>query len=70
MYALAVPLVIQLTLAFGLAGLLWPDKLLSVFAVLMFPWPASYRTIRTSSLVAILLSGMLFGALVARGRWF
>jgi len=69
MYALAVSLVIQLTLAFGLAGLLWPDKLLPVFHVLMFPWPASYRTIRTGSLAAILLSGVLFFSLVARGRW-
>ena len=70
MYAVAVSLVIQLILAFGLAGLLWPDKLMSVFDVLMFPWPASQRTIRTSSLAAILLSGVLFFSLVARGRWF
>jgi len=70
MYALAVSLVIQLTLAFGLAGLLWPDKLLPVFDVLMFPWPASHRTIRASSLAAILLSGVLFCSLVARGRGF
>jgi hypothetical protein len=68
MYALS--LVIQLTLAFGLAGLLWPDKLLPVFDVLMFPWPASYRTIRTSSLGAILLSALLFFSLLARGRPF
>jgi hypothetical protein len=70
MYALAVSLLIQLTLAFGLAGLLWPDKFLPVFDVLMFPWPASYRTIRTSSLAAILLSGVLFFSLLARGRGF
>jgi len=70
MYALAVSAVIQLMLALGLGGLLWPDKLLPVFDVLMFPWPASYRTIRTGSLAAILLSGLLFVSLVARGRWF
>ena len=70
MFALAVSVVIQLILALGLAGLLWPDKLLPVFHVLMFPWPASHRMIRTSSLAAILLSGVLFFSLVARGRWF
>jgi hypothetical protein len=70
MYALALSLVIQLTLAFGLAGLLWPDKLLPLFDVLMFPWPASYRTIRTSSLATIFLSGALFFSLLAHARWF
>jgi hypothetical protein len=70
MYALAVSLVIQLTLAFGLAGLFWPDKLMPVFDVLMFPWPASYRTIRASSLAAVLLSGALFFSLIASAPWF
>jgi hypothetical protein len=67
MYALGVSLVIQLTLAFGLAGLLWPDKLAPVFDVLLFPWPASARRIRSSSLAAIFLSVLLFVALVPRG---
>jgi len=70
MYAVAVSLVIQLALAFGLAGLLWPDKLLPLFDVLMFPRPASYRTVRTSSLAAIFLSVVLFFSLVPRGRDF
>lgn len=70
MYALAVSLVIQLTLAFGLAGLLWPDKLLPVFDVIMFPRPASYRTVRSSSLAFILLSVVLFFSLLPGGREF
>jgi hypothetical protein len=68
MHALAVSLVIQLALAFGLAGLLWPDKLVPVFDVLSFPWLASHRTIRSSSVAAILLSVLLFVSLLPRGR--
>ena len=68
MHALAVSLVIQLVLAFGLAGFLWPDKLVPVFDVLLFPCPANHRTIRTSSVAAILLSLLLFASLLPRGR--
>jgi len=46
-------LIVQLNLVFGVAGLLWPDKLKPVFGVLMFPWPASYRAIRVHGIVAI-----------------
>lgn len=46
-------IIVQLNLVFGVAGLVWPDKLMPVFGVLMFPWPASYRAIRTHGLVAI-----------------
>jgi hypothetical protein len=46
-------LIVQLNLIFGVAGLLWPDRLMSVFAVLMFPWPASHRAIRVHGIVAI-----------------
>jgi hypothetical protein len=45
--------IVQLNLVFGIAGLVWPDKLMPVFGVLMFPWPASYRAIRTHGIVAI-----------------
>ena len=40
---LVLSVIIQLSLAFGLAGLFWPDKFMPVFDVLMFPWAASYR---------------------------
>ena len=48
-----VLLIVQLNLIFGIAGLLWPDRLMPVFAVLMFPWPASHRAIRVHGIVAI-----------------
>jgi len=53
-------LVIQGSLAFGLAGLFWPEKFMPVFDVLMFPWPSSYRTVRGHSIAAIALSILLF----------
>jgi hypothetical protein len=57
-------LVVQLCLAFGIAGLFWPDKLMPLFDVLMFPWAASYRTIRANSMAAIGLSLLLLGRLL------
>jgi len=62
---LGVTLLVQLCLAFGVAGLLWPEKFVAVFDVLMFPWPASFRTVRANSIAAILLSlSLLFSMLV------
>jgi hypothetical protein len=66
MRSVGVSLVIQCSLALGLAGLLWPEKLAVVFDILMFPWPSSYRTVRTNSIVALVLSGLLFLTLVTR----
>lgn len=60
-------IVVQVSLAFGLAGLLWPERLVSVFDVLMFPWPATYKTVRANAVGAILLSCLLFLSLLARG---
>ena len=57
-------LIIQLGLAFGVAGLFWPEKLMPLFEILMFPWVASYRGIRANSIAAIGLSLLLFV------RWF
>jgi hypothetical protein len=51
------------SLIFGVAGLLWPEKFLTLFDTLMFPWPASFRTIRANSIAAILLSLLLAGRL-------
>ena len=59
-------LIIQVSLAFGLAGLFWPEKLAPVFDVLMFPWPSSYRTVRGHSIAAIALSVLLFLVLSTR----
>ena len=59
-------LVVQLSLAFGVAGLLWPEKLVAVFDVLMFPWPATHKLVRANAWGAILLSVLLFFSLIAR----
>lgn len=44
---------VQLNLIFGVAGLVWPDKLMPVFGYLMFPWPPSYRAIRVHGIVSV-----------------
>jgi len=64
MKGLGLCLVVQLGVAFGMGGLLWPDKFLPVFDVLMFPWAASYRVIRANSIGAILFSLLLLVTLL------
>ena len=59
---------VQLNLVFGVAGLVWPDKLMPVFGVLMFPWPASYRAIRTHGVVAIVGYVLVLGKLLLLAR--
>jgi hypothetical protein len=51
--------VVQLGVAFGLAGLLCPDKFMPLFETLMFPWAASCRAIRANGIAAIGLSLLL-----------
>jgi hypothetical protein len=63
---LALSLVVQMSLAFGVAGLLWPEKLVEVFDVLMFPWPATHKLVRANAWGAILVSFLLFLSLLAR----
>ena len=65
MNSVVLCVVAQLSLAFGVAGLFWPDKFMVVFDVLMFPWPASYRIVRANSLAAIALSLLLALRLLA-----
>jgi hypothetical protein len=65
---LALSFVVQLGLAFGLAGLLWPDKLTPLFEILMFPWAASGRVIRVNSIAAIGLSLLLLVAILTGRR--
>ena len=60
-------LLVQLSLAFGVAGLLWPEKFMPLFDVLMFPWAASYRVIRANCLGAIGLSLVLLIKLSGAG---
>ena len=63
---LVLSLVVQFSLAFGVAGLLWPERLVSVFDVLMFPWPATHKMVRANAVGALLLSCLLFLSLLAR----
>ena len=49
----ALCLFLQLYLTFGMFGLFWPDKLMPLFGVLMFPWSASHRMIRANGVGAI-----------------
>jgi hypothetical protein len=58
---LDVLLVANFSLIFGAAGLLWPEKLLPLFDALMFPWPATFRTVRANCLAAILFFALLIG---------
>ena len=59
-------LVVQLTLVFGVAGLLWPEKLVAVFDVLMFPWPATHKLVRANAWGALLLALFLFLSVLAK----
>jgi hypothetical protein len=65
MHFLELSLAIQLSLTFGLAGLFWPEKLIEVFDVLMFPWPATHKLVRTNAWGALGLSVLLFLRLLA-----
>jgi hypothetical protein len=63
---LVLSLFVQLSLAFGVAGLLWPEKLVAVFDVLMFPWPATHKMVRANAWGAVVLSFLLFLTLISR----
>jgi len=56
---LGLCLIVQFCLAFGVAGLFWPEKMRPLFDVLMFPWVASSRSVRVNSLAALGLSFLL-----------
>jgi hypothetical protein len=58
--------IVQLNLVFGAAGLIWPDRLMPLFGVLMFPWPASHRAIRVHGIVAIAGYLLVLGKLAVK----
>ena len=68
MINLGVCLAVQLCLAFGVAGLFWPEKFMPLFQILLFPWVASYRAVRANSLAAIGLSILLLARLMVSIR--
>jgi hypothetical protein len=61
---LGLCLVLQVCLAFGVAGLFWPEKIMPFFDVLMFPWAASHRSVRGNSIAALGLSALLLARLL------
>ncbi len=65
MINLGLSVLVQVCLAFGMAGLFWPEKLMPFFEVLFFPWAASYRAVRANSLAAIGLSILFLARLLA-----
>jgi len=56
--------IVQLCLAFGVAGLFWPEKLMPLFNVLLFPWAASYRAVRANCWAAVGLAVLLLARLI------
>ncbi len=63
MQSFGICFLVELCLAFGVAGLFWPDKFIPVFEVLMFPWAASDRMVRAHSIAAIIFSVLLVAQL-------
>jgi hypothetical protein len=61
-------LLVQFCLAFGVDGLLWPEKIKPYFEVMMFPYGATYRALRANSIAAVALSALLFARLLAGSR--
>ncbi|HTR26857.1 MAG TPA: hypothetical protein VMI10_22995 [Terriglobales bacterium] len=64
---LGVCLLVQLSLGSGVAGLLWPEKLMPIFEALMFPWSASYRMVRIHSLAAVGVALIILAKLLTAG---
>jgi hypothetical protein len=53
MSLLALCLIMQISLAFGLMGLVRPERLMPLFAVLMFPWRATHNVIRANGVLIV-----------------
>jgi hypothetical protein len=64
MKTLGLCLIIELCLAFGFSGLFWPTKLMPIFKVLIFPWPATGRAVRTNCFAALGVAALLFVTLL------
>ena len=67
MNLLLVCLIMQVCLAFGVAALVWPEKLMPLFGVLMFPWQANHRVIRANGLLLVGAYAALLTRLVMAG---
>jgi hypothetical protein len=58
--------IVEVCLTFGLAGLFFPEKLMPIFEILMYPWTASNRLIRVQSLAALGVALLLLVSLRLR----
>jgi hypothetical protein len=68
MVTVFISLIVLLNLAFGVAGLFWPDRLMRFFTLFMFPWPATHRAIRFNAAIAIAGYVLLMAHLFVGGR--
>jgi hypothetical protein len=68
MNTLGLCLLVQLFLVFGVAGLFWPEKLMPLYGVLLFPWRANDRMIRAHGVAAIAAYLLLIAMLLVAGR--
>lgn len=59
-------LLVELCVVFGMAGLFWPERLVALFDVLMFPWAASHRMVRAHGVAALGAALILFAVIVRR----
>jgi hypothetical protein len=57
-------LVMQVCLVFGLTGLIWPEKLMPAFKILMFPWRASHNAIRAHGVAIVAGYFLLLGRII------
>ena len=69
METLVFYLIVQVNLIFGVAGLMWPDRLMPVFGLLMFPWPPSRRAIRIHGIVAVVGYLLVVARILARAHY-
>jgi len=65
MNLLTLSLAVQLCLAYGMAGIFWPDKLKEC-TILWFPFFPTLRTIRHTGVAALLVSVTLFVVLLGQ----
>jgi hypothetical protein len=65
MNGMGLLVVVQLSLITGMAGLFWPEKMMPIFEILMFPIIPTQRTLRVHSLGALAVSFLLLVAIVA-----
>lgn len=66
MKELGYPLIVQVCLMFGVAGLLWPERVKPVFEFLMFPWFPTYRDLRVHSIAAVGVSVLMMLGMMTR----